>query len=130
CGEILFRINDVEWPQGLEGIILARRLPCRFRKFPGLELSETRGRISSLQKRLLCRDLSQTDRIQILLRFSEVVGAVRHQLDGNDERDDSCDDPQHSGRDFTLAELVGNKTRRKQRGDTPAQWRENWKPAR
>jgi len=38
---------------------------------------------------------------------------VGHQLDGHEERDESGDGQHHGGRDFTLAELVGDESGQK-----------------
>ena len=130
CGEIAFGIDDVKWPQIPEGSISARRFPCRFGKFAGLELCEMRRRISSLQERWFRIDFLHGDFVGSLLRLSDVCRAVGHQLNGDDESNHGGDDQQHAGRDFTLAELEGNETRRKQHGDTPAKRRKNGKPAR
>src|ERR1700721_934918 len=82
CGEIAPGINDVEWPKSLEGIPPASGRPYRLRKFAGLELSEMGRRISSLRGGSPRPDFSQTDRIQILLRLSDMGRTGGHQLDG------------------------------------------------
>ena len=87
-------------------------------------------KISALQDRGFRPDVSQTDGVQILLWFSDVVGAVGHQLDRDEEGDDSGDDQQHAGRDFTLAELVGGETGDEQDRDSPGKRRKNRVPAK
>ena len=62
---------------------------------------------------------SQTVFIQILFRFADVERAMGHQLDGHDKPNDCGYGQQHDGRDFSLAELVGDETGREQYCNRP-----------
>ena len=115
-GEFSLGTDEIKRLQNLKRFVLPRRFPRQFRKFPGLKLRELGRRIHSLQNGRFPHFHSRVDpfQFQFQLWFSDVGGAARHQLNGNDERDNGGADDEYSRGDLTSAEVEGGKTRQKE----------------